>query len=79
MVAAARRRGETDFSRWRAGAEPLPLSHIIRIEAKRYSGSWQPLDPQRACVRDGAGVHGILLGDIVYTSVQCTNANLSNY
>jgi hypothetical protein len=30
MVAAARRRGETDFSRWRARAEPLPLSHIIR-------------------------------------------------
>ncbi len=72
LEAFARRLGETTFGRWRARAEALPLSRVIQIEAKTYTGTWRPVDPHDACLRHGnkPAVRGTLLNGCVYTSVQ---------
>jgi hypothetical protein len=75
LEAAARRAhrySETDFRRWRARADALPLSRVISAEAKPYTGNWITIDPYAVCVRGNADpdVRGVLLNDTVYVSIQ---------
>jgi hypothetical protein len=70
LEAAARRRGETNVSCWRARAEPLPLSRIIRAEAKTYRGSWQDIELTSLRCPTNPALRGIVLDDHVYCSFQ---------
>jgi hypothetical protein len=44
-----RRHGKFNHSRWCCRADPLPLTNVLKVEARRYVGRWQPieLDPGR--------------------------------
>ena len=70
LEAVARRRGETNFEHWRARAEALPLSRVIRVEAKVYTGKWQTIDPSEVCLRHPApALRGVRLNGVVYVAV----------
>jgi hypothetical protein len=72
LEAAARRRGETNFGRWRARAEALPLSSVISVGAKTYSRNWKAVDLQDARLRHlkDPTARGVLLNGSVYFSIQ---------
>jgi len=66
---AARHKGETNRDCWRARAEPLPLTRVVRAEAKTYY-NWEPVELK--CLRHAdPELHAISLGDFVYCSFQC--------
>jgi hypothetical protein len=69
LAAAARRQGEMDFTRWRARAEPLPLSRVLTIEAKTFTSNWRSVDLADACLQHHhSDMRGCLLGGTVYVS-----------
>jgi hypothetical protein len=75
LEAAARRRGETNFGYWHARPEALPLSRVISVEAKTYTGKWQTIDPSEACLRHPAtAFRGVLLNGVVYVAVQAARS-----
>jgi hypothetical protein len=71
----ARKLGETEtgIRCWHARAEPLPLSRVIRVEAKRYSGDWRTVtaaDYVAKEVQNDGVICGVALGDDVFVSAQ---------
>jgi hypothetical protein len=66
---AARNLGETNFSCWRARAEPLPLSRVIKSEAKTYTGSWKPIELDSLPGPDPA-MRAVVFDDHFYFSTQ---------
>jgi hypothetical protein len=73
LETAALNRGESDFACWRARIEPLPLSRVIKSEAKTYTGTWQPIE--LVClINSDPRVRAIALNDVVYCSAQCIQA-----
>jgi hypothetical protein len=63
--AARRNHKETGFSRWRIRAEPLPMSRVVRVEAKTYRGQWQHVElVEERCSQ----LRGISFGGYVYAS-----------
>jgi hypothetical protein len=76
LEAAARKRGETCFDAWRIRTEPLPLSRIIRVEAKFYTGSWWDIElgpvltPHRGPEAADVAIAAIVLKDEVHMSIR---------
>jgi hypothetical protein len=69
LEAFAREKGQA-VSGWKTRAEPLPLSQVIKVETKRYTGRWQMIDLNTACLQKGKE-HGVLIDNIVYWSKRC--------
>ena len=59
---------------WRVRAEALPLSRVISVEAKTYTGEWRIIDPFEVCLRHPGDPElpsrGVLLNGVVYSAVQ---------
>jgi hypothetical protein len=66
--------GENVIRDWRVRAEPLPLSRVLRVEAKRYlDNEWRTINARRACVSkvvEGKLVRGVVMGGDVFASHQ---------
>jgi hypothetical protein len=70
LEARARKLGETDFWRWCARVEPLPLFRILSAEAKTYTGRWQPIELVCLTNHRDPRVRGVHILDAVYCSIQ---------
>jgi hypothetical protein len=70
LEAAARRKGETKVSCWRARTDPLPLTRVIAAEAKTYIGNWQSVELR--CIQHpiDPSLRGIEFCGSVYCSMQ---------
>ncbi len=77
LEANARPRGQEGFELWHARTEPLPLSRIIRAEAKTYTGSWQAIELPCLQHPSNTALRGIILDDKVYCSHRIEAAGTS--
>jgi hypothetical protein len=66
----AAKRSETHFECWWVRAEPLPLSHVIRAEAKSYTERWQDIALVSVQHPGDPRVRGIALGDEMHCSTR---------
>jgi hypothetical protein len=71
LCMAALAKGEANIAGWRVRTVALPLSRIVSVEAKTYTGAWQTIDPDTACIRiNDDDILAVNLGGTLYASKQ---------
>lgn len=66
--------GEPETTKWRCRPDPLPISNVLRVEAKSYfSGRWTLIDANReSCVNSDTdpNFRAFIIGDFAYGAIR---------
>jgi hypothetical protein len=67
--------GGGDTNKWRCRSEPLPLTKVLRVEAKSFAaGRWVEIDvsPNRCVAFSNPDTRGVVIGQYCYSARQVT-------